>query len=463
MNRTDITDRIVSWTCDRDAMARALPRHVVRTVRDAWLDTVGVIGLGAEYAAEAPALRAACIDPRGAGAYATALGRVELPQTAAFVNSALAHSMDYDDSHNGSQTHPSAVILPAAWAAASGTAASFDDVVAACAAGYEVLTRLGALAPGRLAARGFHPTSVLGAVGAAVTAARLLALGPDAARAALGLAASLSSGVTRPVIEGREGKAFSIANAAAAGVLAARLAAAGIPPMASPLEGDGALLASFLGIAPEDLDRSRFDDLGERWASAEIVVKRYPCCHFTHSAIDAALVIRGRIGTAHEAVTAIEVDVPDAYLPFVWNSATEHRAPQTGYGAKFNLPFVLASALRHGRIVPESFAGEALRDPAVLRLANLVTLRRSDPFPEFPGTYPARVSVSAGTVREEVRVAAGPAETVADVEAKARHNLGLRLGEDRAGTVIAEWPLVHSGAVHWEVWLQRALVPQAAG
>ena len=70
--------------------------------------------------------------------------------------------MDFDDSHSVSRTHPSAVIIPTAWAVAQQTSASFSDIVSACVAGYEVLLRLAAVDPATLLARGFYPTAVMG-------------------------------------------------------------------------------------------------------------------------------------------------------------------------------------------------------------------------------------------------------------------------------------------------------------
>src|SRR5205807_1330801 len=117
--------------------------------------------------------------------------------------------------------------------------------------------------------RGWHPTSVCGCVGAAEAAARLLALDERRRREALSLALLAASGLRGAF--GGQGKSLQVGAAAAAGVRAARLAAAGATA------GRG-VIAGFEAT------------YGARWvwpsatggAHADNWIKAYPCCLQTH-------------------------------------------------------------------------------------------------------------------------------------------------------------------------------------
>src|SRR6266436_3287627 len=88
------------------------------------------------------------------------------PAVAALLNGALGHSLDFDDTHADSSLHPSAPVVPAAFAVGELTCASGRDVLTAIVAGYEVCCRLGnALDPTSHYARGFHPTATAGTYG----------------------------------------------------------------------------------------------------------------------------------------------------------------------------------------------------------------------------------------------------------------------------------------------------------
>ena len=103
------------------------------------------------------------------------------PAVAALLNGALGHSLDFDDTHADSSLHPSAPVVPAAFAVGEMVGASGRDVLTAIVAGYEVCCRLGnALDPTSHYARGFHPTATAGTYGAAAAAGKLFGLSKDA-------------------------------------------------------------------------------------------------------------------------------------------------------------------------------------------------------------------------------------------------------------------------------------------
>src|ERR1700723_2323055 len=87
-------------------------------------------------------LEALALDGRGD---ATVFGdnRTWTPAIAALLNGALGHSLDFDDTHADSSLHPSAPVVPAAFAIGELVHASGRDGLTAIVAGYEVCCRVG--------------------------------------------------------------------------------------------------------------------------------------------------------------------------------------------------------------------------------------------------------------------------------------------------------------------------------
>jgi len=181
----------------------------------------------------------------GAAPYATALldgldeatvigsgERASVPN-AALANGILAHALDFDDTHAGALVHPTAAVLPTAFAIGEGTGASGAEVLVAAIAGYEVVNRLGAAVTHGFHKRGYHATSVCGVFASALIASRLLGL--DVARTvnALGIAGSAAAGSLEFLNTGSATKQLHPGLAALNGIVAARLAAAGAEGPAS--------------------------------------------------------------------------------------------------------------------------------------------------------------------------------------------------------------------------------------
>jgi 2-methylcitrate dehydratase PrpD len=317
---------------------------------------------------------------------------------AALANGALAHGLDFDDTHAASITHASAVVVPAVLALAERDGAPGRDVVRACIAGYEAIARLGMAAPGAFHARGWHATSVCGAFAAALAAGTLLGLAPRALTSALGLVGSFAGGVMEFLEDGSAVKRLHAGWAAHAGVLAATLAAGGVTGPATVLEGRFGLYRTFLDRAP---DAGVFETLGHEWETTRIGFKPYPCCHYNHAYIDCALRLRREHGLSAEQVASVECLVPAAEVPIVCEPRAVKIAPRTTYEAQFSLPYVVAAALVDGRVGLDTFTSERLHDEQVLGLAARVE-HAVDPASTFPNGFPGwvRVRLADGRVLE---------------------------------------------------------------
>src|SRR6059058_5661005 len=135
---------------------------------------------------------------------ATAIGHPRRASSAcaAFVNGTAAHGEDFDDTFEGGPVHAGAVIVPALLAVAERERLAGRDVLLGIAVGAEVMCRASLVAPKRIHKAGFHPTAVLGALGAAAGVATALRLSQPQFINALGIVGSLASGIIEYLAEG---------------------------------------------------------------------------------------------------------------------------------------------------------------------------------------------------------------------------------------------------------------------
>ena len=183
------------------------------------------------------------------------------------------HVLDFDDTYLPGIAHLSAPVAPAAIAVGAAAGATVGDVLAAYARGFEAMGALARAGHPALYDRGWHPTAVCGGVGAAIAAAALLDAPADTAAA---LAALRASGLRAAF--GSDGKSLQVGLAAASGVAAAQLAAAGATV---PLDRVAAAWREAYGgewAEPGDGPRA----IERNW------IKAWPCCLQTHGAIECA-------------------------------------------------------------------------------------------------------------------------------------------------------------------------------
>src|SRR5216683_3137452 len=89
----------------------------------------------------------------------------------------------------------------------------------------------------------------------------------------------------------------------------------------------------------------------------------YPCNHFTHAGVDAALRLRAQ-GLAPADVTAIELGVAKPVLRTIAEPPEARARPASGYHAAFSGPYTVAAALLGGGlgVSHEDFTDAAARD-----------------------------------------------------------------------------------------------------
>ena len=259
------------------------------------------------------------------------------------------HVLDFDDTWLPGLVHLSAAAAPAALCVTREQGGTVRDAVAAYAEGFEWTAALAGASHPALYERGWHPTAVCGTVGAAVAAAVALGLDREARRRAIGLAVLRAAGLQAGF--GTHGKALQVGLAAAAGVDAARLAAAGATAPGDP------------AVAFDVAYGGRWaEPSGDALAVHDNWIKAYPCCLQTHSSIEAATQVDG-------------VDGVTVVVHSVSRRAAAYDDVADGLQAKFSIPYLVAYTSLHGPPVVSSFdgVGEEARS-----LARTISVRTDD-------------------------------------------------------------------------------------
>ena len=396
---------------------RDCPDAVLAQTRRAVLDTLGVMLAGATE----PVARAVRTVARHDGSVplCTVVGtRLRASASwAALANGAAGHAHDFDDTSFALLGHPSVPLLSAALASAEAETADGAAVALAYIVGFEVDAALGLAVNPAHYTRGWHATSTIGTLGCAAAAARLLGLDATQTRHALGIAASLASGLKENF--GSMTKPFHAGHAAQRGVRAAQLARVGLTASDSALEGRLGYLAAFSGAGPE---AAALDGLGRRWelTASGIAVKPYPSCALTHSAIEALVELRARHRIDPGAVAAVEVGV-NAVVPDV----LRHARPTNGLERKFSMQYCAAAALARGALGLADFDDGPVADTAIRELMDRVRMVVDPTLPhqlEQQAWSRVTVRLADGTTFEEKpRGASGhPGAPLSDAELRAK-------------------------------------------
>ncbi|MCD0417494.1 MmgE/PrpD family protein [Rubrivivax sp. JA1024] len=311
------------------------------------------------------------------------------PAVAALLNGALGHSLDFDDTHADSSLHPSAPVVPAAFAVGELVGASGKDVLTAIVAGYEVCCRLGnALDPTSHYARGFHPTATAGTYGAAAAAAKLFGLSQDQIVSAFGVSGSQAAGSLQFLVNGAWNKRYQVGAAAMNGVIAATLAKNGFVGSAESVEGIHGLLVGYTDTPHRD---KAVADLGQVYETMKIGVKPYPSCRYTHAAIDALLAMRREHNLTPEQIMRVEVGLHQNGITLTGDAPTK-RHPRSIVGGQFSMFFTGALALEQGSFGWDDYT--RLGDPAIDALADKFDVVRDERLEGRTHPFGARVSIT---------------------------------------------------------------------
>ncbi len=383
-----------------------LPGEVCERVKALTFDLVGIALRARNDAESTPAMISAAASLGFTGGACTVIGDggTYTPPGAAMLNGTLAHSLDFDDTHAPGSLHPSAPIVPAAFAAAEMTGADGKAVIAAIVAGYETQIRLSlALDPAAHYDRGFHPTATCGAFGAAAAAGRIFQLDAQHCAQAFGIVLSMSAGSMQFLSNGAWTKRSHVGHAAMCGLIAATLAREGYQGAADAFEGKWGFLHAY---APAADAAKAADALGRRWETLKIAVKPYPSCRYSHAAIDGILALAREHGIQADEVQEVVVGVPEPGWKIIGDPQAAKQSPKSVVDGQFSMAFCAAVALRSGGMVWDDYASH-LGDARTLALCRKV---RTWVDPRAQADFPQELSASV-----QIKTARGMFETYVQV------------------------------------------------
>jgi 2-methylcitrate dehydratase PrpD len=371
--------------------------------------------------------------------------------SAAFVNGTAAHGEDFDDTFEGGPVHAGAVIVPAVLAVCErhkpdGHAAFFGIAV-----GTEVMCRLSTVVPKAVHKAGFHPTAIFGAMGAAAGVSAALGLSARQLVDALGIAASMASGIIEYLAEGTWTKRLHPGWAAQSGIRAALLARGGFIGPRTVFEGVHGLFHGFAHTTKGDYG-ALTGDFGTRWVTETLAFKPYPCGTMAHPYIDCAKRLAAR-GIKAGDVKELICEVAEGTVHRLWEPLADKQRPPNGYAAKFSTPFLLATGFVHGGVGLDAFTDAAVRDKDVLALSSKVryVIDPDNPYPNnFTGHI--RAVLNDGTVIEERQphFRGGAHEPLSRPDIEEKFILNARHGgwdEKRAGAAIAKLAKLFDGKI----------------
>jgi 2-methylcitrate dehydratase PrpD len=329
--------------------------------RGRWIiaDCIPVIAAGMQTT-EMKTLAAAHLANAAPGqAWVLGTGRRAGAMDAALLNGTAGTCLELDEGNlfvGGG--HPGIQVVPAALAAAQELGSSGEDLLLATILGYEICARIVRASKLRPSV---HSHGTYGVIGAAIAVAKLKGFNQPEMRELLNVAATMGMATSRnSLLEGATVRNIYTGHSGYMGQLAVRLVESGF-------SGEVDAVQSVFGsVLSESFEPgSVIEGLGSEWLVTKNYFKLHPTGRYVHSAIDAledavASQPDGRIDC--ETIERIDVKAYKLAAGLAGKNIT------SSFGARFSIPFALASILHHGCSGLKSFDDEAVGNPRVQQL-----------------------------------------------------------------------------------------------
>jgi 2-methylcitrate dehydratase PrpD len=323
---------------------------------------------------------------RAASGKAWVIGRGERAATldAALLNGTAGTWLELDEGNLFAKGHPGIQVVPAAVALAQELGSSGAALLAAVALGYEVSARISRAAETRLS---IHPHGTYGVIGAAVAAARLKRFDTAQMLELLNVAATMGMATSRQtLLDGATVRNIFTGHSAYMGLTAVRLVECGFT---GEIDGVGNVYGKVLS---DTFDRDRVvAGLGAEWLIAQSYFKLHPTGRYVHSAIDALeSLLQGLADRKLDAHDIVRIEVRTYALA----AMLAEKRVTSSFGARFSVPFALASILYHGRSGLASFDDAAVANEEVQALAQRVDLQEDKTHTaRYPAETPCDVRI----------------------------------------------------------------------
>ena len=337
-----------------------LPDTVLAVLRRSFLDTMGVAAVGSTTPMSAIARKGAlALFGRGAAGSARMLmdGRAVSPAGAAMAGAFTVDSIDAHDGTTPCKGHVGSAVFPAmiAMAQAQNRPISGRDFAEILAIAYEVSCRAGLVQ--HATCEDYHTSGAWTAVGVAAAGARMLGGDVEVIRHAAGIGeyhgprSQMMRCIDFPT-NVRDGVGWG----APSGVTAAYLAMQGFT-------GAPALTCEGPGSEPF------WSDLGQGWRLVDHThYKAYPCCRWSHPAVDGAAHLMKEHDLSAEDVAGVEIRT------FHYATRLAGHEPQNQDEFAYAIAFPVAAMIARGQVGVAELSPEALQDPEILRISRATTL-----------------------------------------------------------------------------------------
>lgn len=373
-----------------------LPASTVEKAKQAILDHLGIAIRSSIEPGSSAVVREVVESLGGPGrCTAVGIGTRFLPHYAALLNATFAHTLDFDDTHEGGSIHPGAPAIPAALALGETSRATGERLIAAIVAGYDTTVRISEAAdPAAHYDRGFHPTATCGTFGATAAAASVAGAGSEILENAFGINGSQAAGSLQFLENGAWNKRIHTGFAAHNAILALKLAEAGAVGAREPLEGRNGF---FRGYTDEADPGRVIETLGERFAIDETAFKPYPSCRYSHAAIELLCEILAQENISPGSVDRVRIGLPRKGMDIIGVPESAKRAPHGVVAGQFSMYFLAAVALLRQRMTWDDYAllGDAEIAHAIERIDVHIDPEIEARFP----TMASSVEVTAGERR----------------------------------------------------------------
>ena len=345
-----------------DTKFEDLPEEAVQVAKKFIIDSIGVgiAGSSAEGNAEVIEL----VKEWGGKEESTIIVyglKVPAPE-AAFINSLLIHSTDFDDTDYRSGTHTSVTALPAAMALGEKMGKSGKELITAFVLGVDLTCRL-ALASNMF--HGWHNTTTVGIFGAAAAAGKILGLDVNKMANALGIAYSQASGNRQGRLDGALTKRLQPPLATKAGVMSAILAQRGITGAQNVFQGEWGFFRLYhdysVEYEPDKWADKLKDGLGTIFEVVNLGAKPYPCVRASHAPIDGAIAIATQYDIKPEEIGEVTIGTNERVISTAGGPFVIRTNPEVD--AQFSIPYVVSVALTRKNVSPDDFREEAIRSP----------------------------------------------------------------------------------------------------
>jgi 2-methylcitrate dehydratase PrpD len=364
------TEKLAKFIVDFDFSQ--LTARDIEQIKTSIMDTIGVVLVGAK--GPVGTIMTDYVKQMGGNPQARLIGsgiRTSVIN-AALANGTFAHGDDYD-----AHPHTSVIMLPVAMALGEYLKLSGKKILEAYAVGWEVRVRLNSGLGNVQFKAGFHSTPLQGTIGAAAEAAKLLGLNVAHTRAAMGIAASMASGIMQNF--GTYTKPMHPGHTARCGMMAGILAKDGFTGDPDVLEGR---LGFFYVFGDEHSDIRRVtENIGSPLAIAShhVFIKAWPCCLENHLALTAMFNLIEKYDVKPEQVEAIDVVQPGK-----GPGPSFRNYPKTGLEGKFSVQYNMATALVDRKVDVNSHTDEKLARPMIQDLIKKVTRVQHPDFVDLP-------------------------------------------------------------------------------